>query len=192
MRLIEESRRHVTRLSTLQRLYYEAQKRAVTDGLTGLYTHAYFREQLELHIFEAHRFNEDLGLMLIDIDFFKKFNDTYGHQIGDKVLREVARIIKDTVRGCDVVARYGGEEIIVILPKTDIEGVYVLAERIRVAMGEISIRDMANRPITPVTVSVGLAEWQTNETGSELVERADQALYEAKRTGRNRVVQRCA
>ncbi|MGE5708146.1 MAG: diguanylate cyclase [Bacteroidota bacterium] len=193
MRLIEESKRDRTRLSTLLRLYFEAQQKAVTDGLTGLFTHAYFQEQLTLHCFEANRYSEPLALMLIDIDHFKSFNDTYGHQMGDEVLRQVAKVVRDAVRGCDVVARYGGEELAVIMPKTDLSGASSLAERIRAVIAEISIRDLAGSPIRQVTASVGVAELPELQDAApaDLVERADQALYEAKRNGRNQVC-RCA
>ena len=193
MRLIEERKRHSTRLSTLLRLYTEAQEKAVTDGLTGLFTHAYFQEQLALHCFEANRFREPLGLMLVDIDHFKNFNDTYGHQMGDEVLRQVSKVIKETVRNCDLVARYGGEEIAVILPKTNDFGGSVLAERVREAIAAINIRDMAGRSIQQITASVGIAEGLDDEiVPVDLIKKADQALYAAKNNGRNQVCHHCA
>ena len=128
--------------------------------------------------------------MMIDIDFFKKVNDTYGHASGDAVLRGVAAIIKSTLRESDIPSRYGGEEFAVLLPYTHLKEAEIVGERLRKAIesSPIPIND-ENSDIKSinVTISMGLAEYDSKESGEELFERADKALYEAKKGGRNRV-----
>jgi len=155
------------------------------DGLTGLYTHRYFQEALNNELARARRFKYPVCLMMIDIDHFKKYNDTFGHPAGDVVLKTIAEIIRHKLRSYDTVARYGGEEISVILPYTTREKAKPLAERIR---REIASYHFKGTEDVKVTISLGLASYPDNaHTRQELIQRADQALYLAKEGGRNRV-----
>lgn len=156
--------------------------RAVQDALTGLWTKRHFFSQVPLAIETARRYGEPLSLIMVDVDHFKKVNDTYGHPVGDKVLQAVAAILKRRVRG-GAVFRYGGEEMAVLLPKTGLSGGVAVAERLRRA---IEARRIAG---IRVTASFGVAELDGTIADAEtFVERADRALYRAKEEGRNRVV----
>jgi diguanylate cyclase (GGDEF)-like protein len=181
---VERKRR--SKLDNLTHLYKLAQKRAITDGLTGLNTHVFFKEQLAKRFSEARRHQEALSVMLVDIDHFKRVNDTYGHPVGDEVLRRVAGAIKQMSRTDDTVARYGGEELALVLPQTDLEGAHVLAERIREAVA--ALEGGPGQRMPTVTVSVGVAQTEaSDESHAAVIERADKALYAAKRQGRNQV-----
>jgi diguanylate cyclase (GGDEF)-like protein len=160
---------------------------AITDGLTGLYVSRYFRHRLKEELRTAERYRRKLSVVMVDIDFFKKVNDTYGHQAGDDVLRVVARCLQDTVReGIDIAARYGGEEFALILPETNLEGAGALAERLRRLIEKQRVH--VGGDIIQVTTSCGVATSPDHGNLPEtLVERADQALYRAKENGRNRV-----
>ena len=158
------------------RLYEHAERLATTDGLTGLLNRRTFNSELEKRVREAQRYRRPLSLLLLDIDHFKKVNDTHGHPAGDAVLRGVAQVAAKQARETDIVARYGGEEMALILPETDAEGAARIAERIRQAVAASKHEGLQ------VTVSIGVA------TGfDDLVEHADKALYRAKQSGRNRV-----
>lgn len=163
------------------RLYYSA----ITDGLTGLYIHRYFQMQLEQEFQRARRYGRFFSLLMIDIDHFKKVNDNYGHQTGDAVLKEVAKILKYQTREIDMVARYGGEEMAVILPEASAEGALRAAEKIRATVERHTFSGGLN-----LTVSIGAAT--ATEKGpadkESLIKQADSALYRAKEEGRNRVV----
>jgi diguanylate cyclase (GGDEF)-like protein len=188
--LQKEEKRRRSRLDNLTHLYRDAQQRAITDGLTGLATRLFYEEQLLQRFHEARRHMTDLTIVLVDVDHFKKFNDTFGHQVGDEVLRRVSRVVKKAARNCDTVAHYGGEELALVLPQTDLEGAVVLAERIREAIEAIEISDSVGRKLPTITASIGVAQLgPKDQTPAEVVERADQALYEAKHGGRNRVMQ---
>ncbi|MDW8106172.1 MAG: diguanylate cyclase [Armatimonadota bacterium] len=166
----------------LRALNQRLQSLAITDGLTGLHNHRAFQEHLEKQFNIALRDSRPLSLILIDVDHFKQYNDTFGHQAGDEVLRQVAQILREQVRDDDFVARYGGEEFVVVLPNLDAERAAAIAERIRYAIQH------AIWKLRPVTASFGVASLQPDmETHRELVEAADKALYHAKRSGRNRV-----
>ena len=162
-------------------------KLATQDGLTELYNHRYFQDALKMQMDIARRYNQSMSLIMIDIDFFKKFNDTYGHQAGDAVLRQVAKLLKSESRITDIVCRYGGEEMTVILPNTTSDEALFLANRI--------CKTSAKTPfnLTPVdkiniTVSVGVATFPENaQTPQDLIEWADKGLYYAKEHGRNQV-----
>lgn len=158
---------------------------ATLDALTNLNNRRQFETRLGQEIAIAKRQNNPLCAMMIDIDFFKKVNDTYGHASGDEVLRTVASIIKDKLRESDIPARYGGEEFAVLLPFTHIDEAQIVAERLRKAV-EANVVHVDNIDIN-VTISMGLAEFTSEETGETLFERADKALYEAKTNGRNQV-----
>lgn len=166
----------------------EIRKEAMTDGLTGLSNRKTFDEELA-HIVEGCRANDGVfSLLIMDIDHFKKFNDDYGHQIGDQVLRLVARTITDGIKGRDTACRYGGEEFTVILPDTPLMGAEKVAESLRAAVGR---KELVNRStgdkLGQITISVGVAQFAKQEEIEDLIERADTALYTAKNSGRNRV-----
>ncbi|MCS6950330.1 MAG: GGDEF domain-containing protein [bacterium] len=154
---------------------------SVTDPLTQVGNHRAFQEHLHAQISLACRKGLPLCLMLIDVDHFKQYNDTYGHLQGDAVLREVARLLTENTRTYDFVARYGGEEFAVILPDTAIETARQVAERVR------RVIESQPFPKRQMTVSIGIASWRAGVDASRLIQEADQALYRAKRGGRNRV-----
>ena len=159
-----------------------------TDGLTGLPNVRHFRERVRGEHARARRYKDSYGIMMIDIDHFKKVNDVYGHPVGDIVLRELAAILKEVARETDLPARYGGEEFIIFMPKTKLPEVLQAGERLRKAVERKAFA--APSPLLRCTVSIGIADFRPGFEGSEqeVVRRADQALYEAKRGGRNRVV----
>ncbi|MFW7380700.1 MAG: diguanylate cyclase [Oligoflexus sp.] len=164
----------------------ELSVKAATDGLTGLYNHEYFQSMLEKEILQSQRQLRNLSLIMIDIDHFKSFNDRWGHQVGDMVLKSVAEQIKLACRKSDIVARYGGEELIVILPETSCDMAYHVAERIRQSVEQHSLQHGENQ--LKVTVSLGVSYLQeTVRTARALIERADEALYLSKNNGRNKV-----
>jgi two-component system, cell cycle response regulator len=161
---------------------------AVTDGLTGLYNHRHFHERLTLEVERSQRSGLPLSLLMLDVDHFKQFNDTFGHPAGDEVLRQLARVLTDTRRANDVVARYGGEEFAVILVDTAKFTAAKVAERVRERIAAHDFSDAAQRP-GKISVSLGVATFPEDGTDAEaLVRSADTALYAAKRAGRNRVV----
>jgi diguanylate cyclase (GGDEF)-like protein len=163
------------------------QSLAATDGLTGLINRRQFNTQLDAEIARAKRYRKPLSLALFDIDDFKKINDFYGHQTGDRILKELGGLISANVRESDVPARYGGEEFALILPETSQMDAYELLERIR-AVIEHTVFCLPDNPMT-ATISVGVAQLDPEQPKSyELIERADAALYEAKRKGKNQVV----
>jgi diguanylate cyclase (GGDEF)-like protein len=159
---------------------------AITDELTGLYTYRYFKMRLKEEINRAIRYKLPLSLLMVDIDFFKRINDEYGHQCGDYILRELAKIIKNTTRATDISSRYGGEEFSIILPGTEIKGATRLAERLRKKIEESEF--IYQDKILKITVSIGISILKEDilEEG-KLIEQADLSLYNAKRNGRNRV-----
>ncbi len=168
---------------------YEYQyKMATVDGLTGLYNHRFFQEQMDLNLENAVRYNNKFSLILIDIDFFKKFNDTYGHQVGDMVLKQVANTLKKTVRSADIVCRYGGEEMSIILPNTIKKEAFITAEKIRAAVEENKLI-LKNGQEVCVTISLGVATFSSKNlnTKEDIIAKADSGLYKAKENGRNQV-----
>lgn len=169
------------------RLFEQTERLATTDGLTGLTNHRTFQVRLEEHVAQARRYGKRLSLILCDIDHFKAVNDTYGHPVGDVVLKGVARTLLGEARETDVVARYGGEEFAVVMPETDAAGALVIAERIRKRVKELAFR--TERGPLSVTLSLGIASFPDDAAEkAELVERADACLYHAKRNGRDRSV----
>ncbi len=162
-------------------------KLATTDGLTELYNHRFFQEQMIIQVANSKRYNSNFSLILIDIDFFKKFNDVFGHQSGDAVLRQVAFKLKKNVRNTDFVCRYGGEEMAIILPNTNKDEAVITAEKICQFIAEKPFK-LANYQESKVTISLGVATFpQDGETPAELIEYADKCLYQAKENGRNQV-----
>ncbi len=155
---------------------------AITDGLTNLYNHRFILEKLQLEIDRARRYKQSLSILMLDIDHFKKVNDNYGHQTGDHVLSAVAEIIKTNLREVDLVGRYGGEEFLVILPQTDQNSGYQVAERIRrhIEGGTFTANGVR------ITISIGVSQYRNDEIG-KFIDLADQLMYQAKTKGRNRV-----
>lgn len=162
-------------------------KLATTDGLTELYNHRYFQDTLRKQIDTAKRYEQAFSLIIIDIDYFKNFNDSYGHQAGDTVLKEVAHILKRNTRATDFVCRYGGEEMSIILPYTDKNEAMANAERICKAVASNKFK-LPNNVECNVTISLGVATFpKEGDTPQTIIEKADKALYWAKENGRNRV-----
>ena len=163
------------------RLYEQTVVLSNSDSLTGLWNHGYFQYLLGEEIKKSALTKSYFTLFMIDIDNFKSFNDTYGHQAGDSIIREISKIFKDVSRKIDIVARYGGEEFGIILPMTKKEEALVLAERIRKAV-ETSSR------LKNITISIGVASYPADgNTKEDLISKTDKALYEAKRSGRNKI-----
>ena len=159
---------------------------SITDGMTHLFVHRYFQARLSEEILRARRYGINVSLIMIDIDNFKKFNDTYGHQVGDNVIQIVASTIKDTIRtGIDIPCRYGGEELCIILPETKSEDAFLSAERIRKNIAEASLPHSSGN--LHITVSLGVAAYPTHAKDKEtLIKASDNAMYASKQTGKNR------
>jgi diguanylate cyclase (GGDEF)-like protein len=168
-------------------LHHQVQRQAVTDELTGLANHRRFQELLTTEIEQVRRYPHPVGLIMLDVDDFKSFNDTHGHPQGDVVLKRVAHVLRENSREADVAARYGGEEMALILPHTDLEGSYAIAERVRRAIEDLRIPRLDRKGFLRVSVSVGVASSSEGDKNA-LISAADVALYEAKRQGKNRTV----
>jgi diguanylate cyclase (GGDEF)-like protein len=175
-------------------LHETVQRQAVTDELTGLFNHRRFQEVMTAEVERARRYGHELGLIMLDIDNFKSVNDTHGHLTGDNVLRAVARVLRQSSRDVDEPARYGGEEMAVALPLTDLEGAYQFAERVRGRIEALELPLPDGLGTLKVTASFGVASLATADGASKgaLVAAADGALYEAKRSGTNRTVRATA
>jgi len=183
-RIIEIILQELKVLMRIKWLYSETKYLAITDGLTGLYNRRYFQQTLDREFARSNRYKNPLSMALFDIDNFKNVNDTYGHQFGDKVIAEISKIIRNSLRKTDYVARYGGEELVLILPETPIDQTKIPIERIRVKIQDHKF--MYGDKAVQVTVSCGLAGIEPDvNTHEDLILRADKALYESKRNGRN-------
>lgn len=170
------------------KLYTKTRELAVRDELTGIYNRRHFQEVLKMEWKRAIRFKRHLSLLMIDIDHFKKLNDTYGHLYGDKVLREVSNIILKNIREVDTVARFGGEEFVALLPDTDKLGAMVVGEKLRQLVEAQKFDDIV-RHHAPLTISTGISVFlEDAKEIDDLIDHADVALYDAKDNGRNRVV----
>ena len=172
-------------LESLRLANIELEKLATTDGLTGIYNHRYFYNRLDEEFNIAVRYNVPLACIMLDIDYFKDINDTYGHREGDKILRELAMVMKRTVRSTDVVARYGGEEFAILLPHTDEKGAMFQAERMRRAVKGYRFPGLPEDK--RLTISLGIATCRNEKVrrAEDLVKFADKALYLAKQKGRD-------
>ena len=170
------------------RLYEAARQLAITDGLTRVYNHRFFQELFEKEYKRSDRYNTIFSIVMLDIDLFKKVNDTYGHLCGDEVLKGLANLTKSCLRSMDVVARYGGEEFAMLLPETNGPEAAQTAERVRMAVEEHTF--MGTEQGLKITVSQGVATYPSPgvHERSDIIAKADKALYEAKETGRNKVV----
>ena len=179
------------RIVDLQKELMETNRRlellSITDGLTKLHNHRYFQDELVRMFEESERYQRPLSLAMIDIDFFKKVNDAYGHAVGDEVLRAVSALYKESVRSTDLVARYGGEEFAVMMPETELNDGITFAEQIRLMIESTPIDTQAG-PLK-VTISVGVASVPGSgiHSSKDLIIAADNALYRAKNGGRNQV-----
>jgi diguanylate cyclase (GGDEF)-like protein len=166
-------------------LHHQVQRQAVTDELTGLANHGAFQELLSAEIEQVRRYEYPVGLIMLDIDDFKSINDTFGHQQGDVVLKQVARVLRESSRDADSPARYGGEEMVLILPHTDLAGAHAIAERVRTAIEALRVPRLDRQGVLRVTASLGVAA-SVDGNKDALISDADAALYTAKRSGKNR------
>lgn len=182
---LDEASKHVSELGQ----YLEnIRKEALTDGLTGLANRRAFDRRIADCMEDAEARNAPLVLLMLDVDHFKTINDTYGHTVGDQVLRLVATVLLNNIKGQDMAARYGGEEFAVLLPNTPRAGARNVAEMLRRAVEVKELVDRGNgRGLGRVTLSLGVAEFKPGESAVSFIERADAALYQAKNAGRNRV-----
>lgn len=171
------------------RLYTKARELSVKDELTGLYNRRHFQTVLQIEWKRAVRFHRSLSLLMVDVDYFKKYNDTYGHLHGDRVLRELASLLRRNIREIDTVARFGGEEFIVLLPDTDKKGAIAVGEKLRRIVETHRFIDVSTQTPTPITISIGITAYPDDVRElDDLIDHADIALYDAKDAGRNRVV----
>ena len=173
----------------IQKVLEDARTRrlASTDGLTDLYNHRTFQERLTQEVDRANRYARPLSLVMIDVDHFKIYNDTYGHPQGDMILREIARLLREVSRTSDIVARYGGEEFALILPETDCASAQKISHRLREHIERHAFPGEQRLPGGTLTISLGVATHTLAGTKEALVQSADIALYRAKRDGRNRI-----
>jgi len=171
------------------KFHEETHRMAINDALTGLNNRRYFDKVLPQEYERAQRDGIPFSLMMIDVDNFKIFNDTYGHHLGDRVLVTIGRVLRKTLRRIDFAFRYGGEEFVVILPETDLENAHKVAERIRSRVATESKKLLRNQNDPPVTVSMGISCYPRDAACSKtLLAMADQLLYQAKKSGRNRIL----
>jgi two-component system cell cycle response regulator len=171
----------------LKNQYEQSLNMALIDGLTGLYNRRYFDVHLEQLVEQAKHQNKPLSLMLMDLDHFKQVNDKYGHLVGDEVLKELSSRIKSNIRLTDLPSRYGGEEFTIILPNTDLVETQIVAERIREVIAANPFKITVEPYELKVTISIGVALFDINDTPQALIKKADKALYLAKESGRNKV-----
>ncbi len=157
---------------------------AVTDSLTGLFVRRYFMVKLQEEIHRAERYGKRLSVIMADLDRFKKINDTYGHDAGDRALKTISQFLQKNIRDVDAIARYGGEEFVMLISDADKEAAYCLAQRLRAELAKVKFEDLP-----PITISLGIATYPSDSTDiEELIKKADAAMYAAKQKGRNRVV----
>jgi diguanylate cyclase (GGDEF)-like protein len=160
---------------------------AFQDGLTGLFNHRFFQESMDKELSKAIRYQRPFSLIMLDLDYFKKINDRYGHPAGDAVLKSISETINQTVRRSDIVSRYGGEEFAIVLPETQLKGAVILAERLRKNVEQLAVK--AGDATIRMTISLGLTIWEPASTVTEkadIIEAADKALYASKSSGRNK------
>lgn len=160
---------------------------AIKDGLTNLYNHRHFQEALSTEVERAKRYSRDVSILFIDVDHFKNYNDRHGHPRGDDVLRTIAKILTEHSRDTDIVARWGGEEFVILLPETSESAATKLAETLRSAVSSFPFQGRETQPRGIVSISAGVATLQKDGCQKSLVARADAAVYQAKASGRNRV-----
>ncbi len=189
LELLKAVSEHVAIALENARLYMETKMMAITDGLTGLYNHQYFIGRFKEEVKRAERYDRPLSVIIMDIDYFKQYNDTHGHQAGDEILRQFAELMTKTLRNSDIAARYGGEEFVIISSETSKEQAMQLAERMRKIIEDYPFPKEETQPNGNLTVSIGVATFKVDaDNADELVKKADSALYRAKESGRNRVI----
>lgn len=177
-----------TQVADLKKNLDNVKREAMTDGLTGLANRKAFDKQIQDWVDEAKTTGNTLCLLMLDIDHFKLFNDIYGHQTGDQVLRLVARTLTDGVKGRDFAARFGGEEFVIILPETPLAAALKVADKLRKSVEDKEVvNKTSHEKLGRITLSAGVAEYIKGESITDLIERADGALYDAKKSGRNQV-----
>jgi diguanylate cyclase (GGDEF)-like protein len=164
-------------------MQFDFERLASTDNLTGIYNRHKFEELFKIELARVARYKNKLALIMLDIDHFKKVNDTYGHDIGDLALKNVVNVINSNIRHTDIFARWGGEEFLILCPETDSENALILSEKLRRAI-EVTVF----KKVGKVTCSFGVASYEDDEAGDSFLKRVDNALYTAKDEGRNRVV----
>lgn len=172
-------------------LYEKLANEAITDSITGVFNHRYFKIQLQREIKRSKRYSYPLSLIMIDIDYFKKYNDTYGHLMGDLTLKLIAEVLKDNIRTSDILCRYGGDEFVIILPHTNLLSAMNVAEKLRKTVENYNLyRGGPNKSKKQIhlTISLGISAYRDGDTAEELIKQADQALYRAKKSGRNNSV----
>lgn len=175
-------------LDELKYLFIRAEKEAITDPLTDLFNYRYFFQQLKREISRGRRHKTHFSLIMLDVDFFKRYNDTFGHQAGDRVLQRLARVMEENTRTSDIVARYGGEEFVIVSPETTRKEAAKLAEKLRQIIEQTDFPNADKLPGGRLTVSLGVATFpEDGDTPYRLIRHADIALYQAKANGRNRV-----
>lgn len=179
---------NISLIQIFQKLYIKAGQDAITDPLTGIYNYRYFINQLIRELNRAQRYKIPLSLAMIDIDFFKHYNDNFGHLAGDYVLKKVARLLTENTRISDIVARYGGEEFTIILPEATKDEAFKLADKLRKIIENYSFPNQEKMPNKNLTISIGIASYpEDGNLPEQIIEKADIALYEAKNSGRNKV-----
>jgi len=179
------------RIVDLQKELLDTNKRlellSITDGLTNLYNHRYFQDELGRAFDESARYGRPLSLAIVDLDFFKKVNDNYGHAVGDEVLKGVSKIFRESIRSTDLAARYGGEEFAMMMPETDVQDAIAFAQKLRTLVESTPIRTQAGPIHLTVSIGVATVPHPNIHAAKELIVAADEALYRAKRGGRNQV-----
>ncbi|MDI6811985.1 MAG: GGDEF domain-containing protein [Desulfitobacteriaceae bacterium] len=171
-------------------LYDLVQRESITDGLTGVYNHRYFQKRLREYVSLGQRkkYQSSFGLLIIDVDYFKLFNDKYGHQFGDLVLKTVVQALSQNLREEDLLARYGGEEFVLLIPGASEKVVHLISEKVRNVVEQTRIANPETKEEVSITVSVGATVWHPADNPSSIITRADAALYQAKRMGRNQSI----
>lgn len=181
----------LTTIKDIQRIYI-LERENISDPLMGIFNRRYLERRLKEEISRSNRYNMSLSLLMLDVDRFKNINDTYGHQVGDRVLKKLAQIILELARETDIVARYGGEEIAIVLPNTPISAAAFMAERCRRHVSKkltVGSDASGGNPVDGITVSIGVSSRRDENTSMDMIiEQADIALYQAKQRGRDQVV----
>jgi diguanylate cyclase (GGDEF)-like protein len=183
--LVEHLKKSNKALKELSRRFRDL---AIRDGLTGLYNHGYLLDALAGEVARATRYDRPLSVIFLDVDHFKEYNDQFGHQGGDMVLKQISRILTNEIRKTDIAARYGGEEFVLVLPETSKENAFTVAEKIRKTVQESIVNDVADQGPTTITISAGVASYMDDGTDAhQLIAKADEAVYAVKNDGRNAV-----